>query len=948
MKSASERSVEELEKIESSAQLVQWKAEHALSEELVLAIWKRVQDLLVSDPKAGLRLSEWMISIALDLKDPALKALALRGKANALVSVDEYVQSIEYFNEALEIFRQLGNELEIARTMMNRVLAYLRLSRFEEALADADRVTGMFTAIGDERRLGIHLVNVGNIYFRLDRFADNLDALQRAEEMLTRAGDSKALCRVHMNRAVILTGLNRAPEAFREYEIARKLAAETDMPLLASQCDYNICYLHFLQGEYTKALEMLNAVRKRVNECGDRWHSALCNLDQSEIYLELNMHNDAIELAGKAYEGFDQLGMVYEMAKALVFMGIAYNHLHSYGKALELFDRARVMFKQQGNEVWLSLVDLYQGIVFFRTGRYFESLDLARKAHEFFSASGLKTKAIYAQLFVARVHLQLGNLDHAWIEARGALKTLGEAPAPWLEYQIHFVLGDIQARRGDAPAARESLRTAVDELEILRTNIHVDELRMTFLKDKLRIYEGFVRACLEIGDRASLREAFEKVEHAKSRTLVDLLANNIAAVHPKRESDTGLVEHLKTIREELNWYYTRISLEEQKPPDVAGRNLQPLVDEVHKREKQLMNILRQVSADPSEYVTLQRVITSSVEEIQESIPEDAVLIEFYTVDEVVIAFALTRNGFRVFQDVTLLPPLRTAFDLLRFQLTKFNLGPAYIDKFDSQLLDAVNEHLHQLYLELIPPLQEALEGKRAVIFVPHGFLHYIPFHALFDGARYLIDDYEISYAPSATIYRRCVPQDAGPAGKPLLIGVPDSRAPHIEDEIQSIAGVYSRATVLMGAEATIDRVRDSAQTAGMIHIASHGSFRNDNPMFSAIQLGDSWLSLFDIYNLKTSADMVTLSGCGTGMSKVVGGDELVGLVRGFLYSGARSIVVSLWDVHDRTTAEFMKTFYSTLASGGTRWQSLRSAVLKLKTAHQHPYYWAPFIGIGAS
>jgi tetratricopeptide (TPR) repeat protein len=244
-------------------------------------------------------------------------------------------------------------------------------------LADSGRVTEMLERAGDERMLARHFVNVGTIYFRLDRFAENLQMLDRAEAILKRVGDVRTLCRVYVNRAVQLTSLNRADEAFNYYGLARGLAAEDNMPLLVSQCDYNICYLHFLQGEYTKALEMLNSVRKHMNDCGDRWHSALCNLDQSEIYLELNMHNDAIELADQAYNSFESLGMSYEMAKALAFKGIAHNHLHNYGKALELFDQSRVMFNQQGNEVWLSLIDLYQGIVYFQTGRYYECLDLA-------------------------------------------------------------------------------------------------------------------------------------------------------------------------------------------------------------------------------------------------------------------------------------------------------------------------------------------------------------------------------------------------------------------------------------------------------------------------------------------------------------------------------------------------------------------------------------------
>jgi CHAT domain-containing protein len=182
----------------------------------------------------------------------------------------------------------------------------------------------------------------------------------------------------------------------------------------------------------------------------------------------------------------------------------------------------------------------------------------------------------------------------------------------------------------------------------------------------------------------------------------------------------------------------------------------------------------------------------------------------------------------------------------------------------------------------------------------------------------------------------------------LIIGVPDVRAPQILDEVQNVASVFTDATVLVGLNATAERLRDFSRHAGIIHIASHGSFRSDNPMFSSIQLGDTWLSLFDIYSLKISAKLVTLSGCGTGMSKIVGGDELVGLVRGFLYAGAKSLVVSLWDVHDETTARLMKTFYSHLAAGASHWQSLRSAIIELKETEPHPYYWAPFIGIGAA
>src|SRR6266404_259337 len=124
--------VTQLEHIESSEELGDWKKHHAVSKELIQSLWDRQQKLLTTDPKAALRLSEWMISIAADLDVPFLQAMTLRARGSALVSVDDYSQAIDYFETALQIFNKIGDELEIARTMMNRMVAYLRVSRFDE------------------------------------------------------------------------------------------------------------------------------------------------------------------------------------------------------------------------------------------------------------------------------------------------------------------------------------------------------------------------------------------------------------------------------------------------------------------------------------------------------------------------------------------------------------------------------------------------------------------------------------------------------------------------------------------------------------------------------------------------------------------------------------------------------------------------------------------------
>jgi len=182
----------------------------------------------------------------------------------------------------------------------------------------------------------------------------------------------------------------------------------------------------------------------------------------------------------------------------------------------------------------------------------------------------------------------------------------------------------------------------------------------------------------------------------------------------------------------------------------------------------------------------------------------------------------------------------------------------------------------------------------------------------------------------------------------LVLVAPDKMTPYINVEVQGLREILPRRLFFVGSEAREDKLRRYGQTAGKLHIAAHGIFRSDNPMFSSLKLGDSWLNLFDIFNLQLGAELTVLSACETGMSAVWEGDELLGLARGFLYAGTPSLLVSLWTVNDRSTAKLMRRFYEGLQRGLSKARALREAVLTVKAEFSHPYYWAPFILMGRS
>jgi CHAT domain-containing protein len=180
----------------------------------------------------------------------------------------------------------------------------------------------------------------------------------------------------------------------------------------------------------------------------------------------------------------------------------------------------------------------------------------------------------------------------------------------------------------------------------------------------------------------------------------------------------------------------------------------------------------------------------------------------------------------------------------------------------------------------------------------------------------------------------------------LLLGVSDEATPHLQDEIEVLKSLLPSADVLLGKEATVDKFKQAARRCRFLHLASHGVFRNDNPLFSSLKLGDRWLNFYDLFNLDLNAELVTLSACHTGVNHISPGDELLGIMRGFLHAGAPSLVLSLWAVDDRSTSDFMEHFYSALKEGCPKRAALRQAQIKTRADYPHPYYWAPFILIG--
>ena len=379
-------------------------------------------------------------------------------------------------------------------------------------------------------------------------------------------------------------------------------------------------------------------------------------------------------------------------------------------------------------------------------------------------------------------------------------------------------------------------------------------------------------------------------------------------------------------------------------------------------------LIRELERLRPEAAALEYVAKPDLDRVFESLGENAVLLEYFGTQESLSAFVLFKGEVRAVTDLATPDEVRHHLERLGFFFKRVaqshgdknranlpnNLPPSvYANLYGPEVLTQnVNTHLKALYDLLIAPLGLELESvsqsasERTLVVVPHGPVHAVPFAALFDGERYLLERSALASAPSASVYALCKGQVERPPGQMMAFGVPAEDIPAVEKEVEDITKLFDAARSFVGAEASLSTFYDSAPQADVLHIATHGVHRPDNPMFSGLRLFDGWLAARDLYSVQLSASLVVLPACESVLASNTEGDELFGIARGFLYAGAPSLIGSLWPVQDEQTAQLMVAFYGALRRGLGTAAALREAQLSLRAEHPNPYHWAAFSVIG--
>jgi CHAT domain-containing protein len=881
------------------------------------AYGQKIYAELTRNPVRALRMAGNGLTLARRQTDLNGLAVMTLCEAHALRECGHFERSLASYDAAARLFRKTGKLPEAWRTVIGKLDALDQLGRYgqaEKAARSAARYFGQAKLNLWQAKI---YANLGNIYLHQDRYGPARKYYSLAYSMLRKERPLDGHI-AHFNEANIYLSTGQPVKAIQLLETCRHFFSDNKMTHLLARTHYNLGYAKYLTGSYQEALDHVSVARQYFQELRDTSFLASCLLDESELYLRLNQPKESIARARRARAKFSRLDMAYELAESESVLGLAYLRESRMALAIKHLGQAGKFFERKGNRIKCAELDTRIALAHLKSGDRKKAKASLTKAFTVFRKNKLYSRMLSTLVYDAGLSAEVDGKEFALQKLTSATPWIDRVRLPWVLFPYYRMLGRLEAELG-IKNAESHLKTAIRLAESMRIQIPAEDLRISYFQDKLQPFDTLVNLYLDQETPAGTRDAFLFAERSRSRALLDLLEGSITFNSDSKEKLTAIADVTST------------------GSDPWGRSIgltsARTIDE-DREQQRILRSLRQMQR--SSKIKTDRDI--KVKELQRSLQTDQCLISYYFNEKRLHAFVLDHDGLFAYRDLGNEDKLLHAWQRLRFQLQR----PAFDPSARSSDCDP---HLQTLGSLLLSPMESRIRNRRLWTIVPHRWLHTLPFHCLKGNQGSFIEQHAFSYAPSSSVYLFCLKKDSSNRNV-LLLGYGDESTPLVESEISEILRIHPEANVFTGKDANLDKLIQYGSRSSIIHVASHGKFHRERPLFSGILLSSGWVTVPQIYGLKLNGGLVCLSGCETGTLEVAEGDELLGLARGFLYSGASSLMVSLWRVSDLSTAALMGHFYAELEANLSTADAFRNAILKLRQDYPHPFHWGPFFLTG--
>jgi len=535
----------------------------------------------------------------------------------------------------------------------------------------------------------------------------------------------------------------------------------------------------------------------------------------------------------------------------------------------------------------------------------------------------------------------------------------GMNPVAEIDWRRQALAAVAYLQLGQEKKSLEHMKKGIGIIEKSWRHMGSQGTKMGAMKERSAMYDLIVAFLFEMNQ---YEEAFNYSEFARGRVFMDTLGNK--DLKTKDKKTLAVNNRINDLRKNLITMKGEVSLS-RRNEDVRAVCTTSTRD-IIETEKALEQEINRLKETDFEFMSTIMVDPLKISDVKKMIPHDVSMVSYFIpapsmfggtitgsllgYETVVYAWVIDKGkvtGIRIPVSKERLERMVRSFRAAVMEPgtnRDFILEHAEVVKKDQKDISK------ELYDLLISPVKNYITNKRVCI-IPHNILHYLPFSALYDGSKYLVEDYAIFYSPSATVLKYCF--DKSRPGKNRFFGMGNPKLekvaydlPFAQKEVEQISNTFTNATVFYRNDASEERFKDLAKNEELIHLASHGEYKSDTPMLSNLRLSpsgreDGKLEVHEIFDLDLKPNLVVLSACQTGMGKQSAGDEITGLSRAFIYAGTPSIITTLWSVNDKSTSDLMVSFYKNYKNK-PKVEALQTAQLEIMKKYPQPFYWAPF------
>ncbi len=863
----------------------------------------------------------------------------------------DYANSIKNLYKSLDIKIKLYGEQDfrLGRVYNAIGIQYKALGKLNEAIEVYLKTIEIYKEYynGENARLGTPYTNLGNIYKQKGNFVDALKYHQQA-----------------------LSNYRLTPEKY-SFQI--------------EQVKSNIAESYFLIDQFEKSLDFIN---ENINNPDKKILPSIYNL-RASIYRSLNNISEAkknyllaINATIKVYGEED-----YELGFNYINFGDLLISTEDFELAESYLNKAKPIiigtFGEKGigpSDLYMTLGDLYSAKTFGSNS--LESFRLKKKEY-LEKALYQYQEAIIALTDNFVIHDPRANpeIEQCIFEAQ-CLKALQKKAEAY--FKLAEVLGNNVDDKLDYLSC--SLNTniiASDLLNTIRTEVVNEDSKLLISELQNRTFLNSIKIAHELwsltGNNKYFSTAFQNAERNKAASLMDYLTDQNA-------KELSLIpDSILLMQENINLQISHINNELFDEIQYNGNDpakVEAFRAQLFNLEREKARLTRYMESNYEEYYSMKYADDMlQVDDVQNKLLKNEVIVEYVLdiSDEdrngFLYTFLISGNNYK------LLKYSVTEQDLADIRkLHEFLSDPNYIsitnEKFNNYLSSA-----YSLYNVLIKPIEEDIVDRNITI-IPDGILSYIPFDALlygqvrtsginFRNLPYLIKRHSFNYAYSANLYLGDAKKKSA-ANKLLAFAPTYSKDNSLGDEefnsLTPLSGIYEevenisshvKTKAYIDTSATEENFMKNYQDYDILHLSMHTLLNDSLPMFSKLAFMpsgnestnmDGWLTTQEIYNLDLNARLAVLSACNTGSGVLKKGEGVISLARGFIYAGCPSIIMTLWEVEDRSGAPILDEFYQLLGNGKRKHQALRMAKLKhIENADPlkaHPHYWLGYVSIG--